>query len=309
MYSESLPLSSVPNVTYALELAKKPTTSKLLAETIAEYLPQAFSKYVSLHNNKSAALKILTVEVGKTLEQYMMGLSLELTKPLKNKSYDPRVTMKIVDRIKYYDLNGKELLTILHIDQFKHYLKSERNFTDGSIYNYQTYIKEVTRELGIQVCPENINKESVKNIIGQLKATGINYSNTNSALRAYAEYVSISNSNNLYPDEVKEGYTEGSVSKVLVNRYERDTEARKACIAHYGAVCKVCDMDFEKVYGELGKGFIHVHHIKPLHTIGKKYKVDYITDLVPLCPNCHAMIHKGKSDLTVNDLVNLLKNR
>ena len=43
----------------------------------------------------------------------------------------------------------------------------------------------------------------------------------------------------------------------------------------------------------LGKGFIHVHHIVPIHTIGKGYKVDPSTDLVPVCPNCHAMLHRG----------------
>lgn len=51
-------------------------------------------------------------------------------------------------------------------------------------------------------------------------------------------------------------------------------------------------MDFQEVYGELGKDFIHVHHIKPLSEIDSTYVVDYKNDLIPICPNCHAMLHR-----------------
>ncbi|WP_309603585.1 HNH endonuclease [Klebsiella pneumoniae] len=64
---------------------------------------------------------------------------------------------------------------------------------------------------------------------------------------------------------------------------------------------------FEKVYGEHGKGFIHVHHIKPLHTVGDNYVVNPIEDMVPLCPNCHAMIHRGSEVLSVDGLKDLLR--
>lgn len=109
---------------------------------------------------------------------------------------------------------------------------------------------------------------------------------------------------NPYPDEIPspESFTEGAKKQITVNAYERDPKARKECIAHHGAVCKCCGFDFERVYGEHGKGFIHVHHIKALHTVGEDYNVDPHTDLVPLCPNCHAMIHHGKKDLKVEGL-------
>ncbi len=89
--------------------------------------------------------------------------------------------------------------------------------------------------------------------------------------------------------------TEGLKKTVTVNKYERSSIARKKCIEHKGCYCYVCGIDFEKNYGELGKGFIHVHHIVPISQIDKSYKVDYKEDLVPICPNCHAMIHR-KSD-------------
>ena len=90
-----------------------------------------------------------------------------------------------------------------------------------------------------------------------------------------------------------ESFFEGVKRQVTVNSYERDHKARLQCIKIHGTACSVCGIDFEKMYGELGKGFIHVHHIVPIHSIGQGYKVNPATDLVPVCPNCHAMLHRG----------------
>lgn len=95
---------------------------------------------------------------------------------------------------------------------------------------------------------------------------------------------------------------EGALKQIEVNIYERSSIARKICLEHHGYLCKVCNFDFEKTYGEIGKKFIHVHHIVDLATINKEYKVDPINDLVPVCPNCHAMLHKSKPALTINEL-------
>ena len=89
-------------------------------------------------------------------------------------------------------------------------------------------------------------------------------------------------------------FYEGSIKQVQVNVYERNSEARKKCLEHHGYRCKVCDFDFEKVYGVIGKDYIHVHHIVDLASIGKEYKVDPVNDLIPVCPNCHAMLHIQK---------------
>lgn len=108
----------------------------------------------------------------------------------------------------------------------------------------------------------------------------------------------------LFPDEVKfsESYLEGAVHQVLVNAYERDPKARQACINHYGLSCQACDMNFEVVYGELGTGFIHVHHEIPLHSLGEGYAIDPVHDMKPLCPNCHAMVHRTDPPMKVTDL-------
>jgi 5-methylcytosine-specific restriction protein A len=103
-------------------------------------------------------------------------------------------------------------------------------------------------------------------------------------------------------------YFEGVSRTISVNAYERDPRARKACINHYGAICYVCGFDFGAVYGQFGKGFIHVHHVVPLSKIGKGYGVNPIKDLRPVCPNCHAMLHYGTKVLSIEELKALLSN-
>jgi 5-methylcytosine-specific restriction enzyme A len=106
------------------------------------------------------------------------------------------------------------------------------------------------------------------------------------------------------PDEVSrsEGFPEGAVTQVLVNRYERDPRARSACLDHYGYDCSVCGFDFTKGYGSLGDAYIHVHHIKDLSMLGPDYQVDPVEDLRPVCPNCHAMLHKRRPALSIEEL-------
>lgn len=111
------------------------------------------------------------------------------------------------------------------------------------------------------------------------------------------------------PEEVvtPERYFDGASKKISVNSYERNSAAREKCIEYHGYVCAVCSFDFEKFYGEIGTNYIHVHHIVPLHEIKEEYEINPKTDLIPVCPNCHAMIHR--SQLTVDELKQRLANR
>lgn len=108
----------------------------------------------------------------------------------------------------------------------------------------------------------------------------------------------------LYPDELEPGatYVEGAKRQVRVNAYERNPKARAACLAHHGYDCSVCGLNFEKRYGDLGRNFIHVHHLKPLSLTDGKYSLDPVTDLRPVCPNCHAMLHIGAQVLSIEEL-------
>jgi len=102
---------------------------------------------------------------------------------------------------------------------------------------------------------------------------------------------------------------EGAVSKVTVNKYERNPLARRICIQHFGAFCNVCDFDFYVTYGDIGKGYIHVHHIIPISDLGKEYQLVPETDLIPVCPNCHSVIHKRKPIFSVEEIKQLVENR
>jgi len=103
-----------------------------------------------------------------------------------------------------------------------------------------------------------------------------------------------------YPDygDADDIMTEGGKKRIYIDVYERNPFARKACIAHYGPVCYVCGIDFGSYYGDFAAGFIHVHHIVPIHTYETEHDVDPIKDLIPVCPNCHAMLHKRLDDGT-----------
>lgn len=114
-----------------------------------------------------------------------------------------------------------------------------------------------------------------------------------------------------FPDNIEiqsdAEYVEGTIKTIIVNAYERDNKARQECIRIHGLNCFVCGINFEKVYGKIGKGFIHVHHLKPISEIKKEYIINPVTDLCPLCPNCHAMAHQKNPPFSINDLKELIK--
>jgi len=97
-------------------------------------------------------------------------------------------------------------------------------------------------------------------------------------------------------------FREGARYSVTATAIERDSLARRECIKIHGFSCAACKMNFEKRYGEIGKEFIHVHHRVDLALRGKNTKVDPKQDLVPLCPNCHAMIHKERPAMSLEKL-------
>jgi len=114
----------------------------------------------------------------------------------------------------------------------------------------------------------------------------------------------------IYPDDIIDNNLfEGTKKQIIVNAYERNSQARQLCIEKYGAICTVCNFDFEKIYGEIGKGFIHVHHLIEISSIAKDYKINPIQDLRPVCPNCHAMLHKRKPVYSIKEIKNLIDKK
>ena len=102
-------------------------------------------------------------------------------------------------------------------------------------------------------------------------------------------------------------YVEGGRIALQVNAFERSTAARVRCIEHYGTSCVVCGFNSSEAYGDRIAGLIHVHHIRPLAKIGESYVVDPISDLRPVCPNCHAVIHSRNPAYSIKEVTALLQ--
>ncbi len=116
---------------------------------------------------------------------------------------------------------------------------------------------------------------------------------------------------NLFPDELAPGsYPEGVKKTVRVNAYERSQKARNDCVKHHGYRCTACQVLLADIYGDLAKSFIHVHHLTPLYTIDEAYRVNGVNDLRPVCPNCHAMLHrKSEVVLTIDQLREIISTQ
>jgi len=115
-----------------------------------------------------------------------------------------------------------------------------------------------------------------------------------------------SNIYNDYNDESEELFFEGKAKSVYINIFERNAEARNKCIEHYGYKCSCCGIILSNIYGKLAENFIHIHHIIELSKIGKEYKVDPAIDLRPLCPNCHAIIHRKSPAMSIEELKEII---
>ncbi len=102
---------------------------------------------------------------------------------------------------------------------------------------------------------------------------------------------------------------EGAVCRISVNAYERNAEARRRCIKAHGTHCCVCGFSFKAVYGKIAEDYIHVHHLRPLSELDGEYLVDPVADLRPVCPNCHAVIHRGSPAFSIEEVQAFLRPR
>ena len=102
------------------------------------------------------------------------------------------------------------------------------------------------------------------------------------------------------------GFPEGALTAVQMNRYERDPRNRAAAVALHGTACAGCGLELKSKYGPIAESLIEVHHVTPVSQLGAGYVIDPMHDLVPLCPNCHAVVHRQVPPLTIGELRQLL---
>lgn len=119
--------------------------------------------------------------------------------------------------------------------------------------------------------------------------------------------------NDIQPKEIQTTYSiseksvyEGQPIYRLHKSRERDSDLtrrkKNMVLSTTGNLtCEVCDIDFQKTYGELGYGFAECHHKNPLsfRTENQETRLD---DLAILCANCHRMVHRKKPWLTIEEL-------
>lgn len=116
---------------------------------------------------------------------------------------------------------------------------------------------------------------------------------------------------NFIPEEItksEQPFIEGGYTQILVNSYERESKARTICLKKYGYKCQICGFDFEDVYGQIGKHKIHVHHKIPISMYKREYVLDPEKDLIPICPNCHLIIHSKKECFSVEELKEIIED-
>ena len=206
-------------------------------------------------------------------------------------------------------------------DEYIKFLIQIIGVQENTAKSYVSYLESVSKSLNIKINFSTVSSEAnVTSIKNKLLETDFQQSYQKNCVTALKKYLKFRNrvkipneivNQNQYPDEIvnSDQYPEGGKKTIIVNYYERNTEARNRCIEINGLNCAVCNINFEEVYGVIGKGFIHVHHVKPLSEIDTNYNVNPETDLVPVCPNCHAMLHRKEYVISIESLKEMYDNK
>jgi predicted HNH restriction endonuclease len=234
------------------------------------------------------------------------------SRPARNKDYRPALAL-ILARLRDLDAVIQEAFVDTRTTQRRGITEDQRKLIESPI--------RLADELDIEAVRLRLTSAQAR--IGQAPTTAKG-GNSSKRIRLRLEVpgfrpdeadrlattISVSTGRDIFhsPEEAPEGQTfpEGAVTRVEVNRYERDPRARRLCLAYWGPRCAVCALDFGTRYGALGSGFIHVHHTLELSSVGPGYQVDPVSDLRPVCPNCHAMLHRRRPALSINELIALM---
>ncbi|NLG14682.1 MAG: hypothetical protein GX561_10855 [Lentisphaerae bacterium] len=214
---------------------------------------------------------------------------------------------------------GEELVGYaVHLDTVE--LDEPLTYGDGSAYKgyYQfapgtiTLLnKPITKEEFASVDPAfNAFSQSIQEIeVGLLPAIFKTIKEKGEHAKSFVE--------NRLPEEVDEEETgplfEGAKKKITVNAIERNPQARIACINHYrkknkGRLkCEICGFDFGKRYGDEFADKMHIHHLIEISSVGNEYEVNPIEDLIPICPNCHLVVHNKRPAYTPGEIREMLR--
>ncbi|MBA7674288.1 hypothetical protein ES703_82496 [subsurface metagenome] len=72
--------------------------------------------------------------------------------------------------------------------------------------------------------------------------------------------------------------------------------------------CSICSFSFPETYGKVGEGFIEAHHTQAISSLAPDTIIS-MADLVPVCSNCHSMLHRHRPWLTVEQLHTIFQSK
>jgi len=110
-----------------------------------------------------------------------------------------------------------------------------------------------------------------------------------------------------------EGFLEGRLLTKLHKLRERNPivvkKKKRETLKSTGAlVCEICGFDFADFYGDLGEGYAECHHLLPLSASGPTQRTK-LSDLAIVCANCHRVLHRSKSYLSISTLKSHVSSR
>lgn len=208
--------------------------------------------------------------------------------------YESKTTQRLILCAKVI----KPYVTANHIDDHKYFL-SDRDFSELAPWMELEFEFEINNGLTLSEMRSLGLKGNIQGI-RKMPAEISLYTNRNhGANEENADLITV--------------FKDGKKTKSYITKYERNSKNREAAIRIHGWNCQACGFNFFKKYGSLGKKFIEVHHIKPLHTLENSVKINPETDLAVLCSNCHKMIHRKiegrESILSVDELKKIVNRK
>jgi hypothetical protein len=107
-------------------------------------------------------------------------------------------------------------------------------------------------------------------------------------------------------------FTEGRRMSAERTFFARNPKLVRAAKKYYGFSCQACGFTFSKHYGNLGDGYIEVHHLNPLSEHDEALWDEGIrtslADVRVVCSNCHRMLHRVKPPLSVEKLGEMIRH-
>lgn len=183
-------------------------------------------------------------------------------------------------------------------------------FSGKSVYIREEHLLDIRNDLVINVydIPERSGKLAIfkQEKLAEYMLSYENHLSSQTVISAIRDYIINPEQDNVSIVETTTA-TEGKKLFYYTSKYERKSSNRKAAIEAHGTTCFACGFNFGEQYGKRGDGYIEVHHVKPLYSLDGEVEVDVVKDLIPLCSNCHRMVHRSKNDvLTLEDLKRIL---